>query len=138
MTTPRYDEVEDRPVSTDEDLLDRVEELLVGACRRQFWLMFLDERDRQLPVLMPCDVPPRPDAKAAKLGSFIRELGRSMDAAAVITVLERRGGPMLRDGDREWMRALDTAMRDSELRPRGPLLCFDDGVRWVAAEDYLV
>lgn len=138
MSAPRYDEVEDRPVGTDEELLDRVEDLLVGACRRQIWFMFLDARDCQLPVLLPCDVPVRPDDRADALGGFLQELGRSMDAAAVVTVLERRGGPTLRAEDREWLRTLEAAMRASGLRPRGPLLCFDDGVRWAAAEDYLV
>jgi len=138
MSAPRYDEIDDIPVSTDEDLLDRVEELLVGACRRQIWFMFLDARDCQLPVLLPCDVPVRPHEKADALAGFLRELGNSMDAAAAVTVLERRGGPMLGDEDRAWLRTLDAAMRESGLRPRGPLLCFDDGVRWAAAEDYLV
>lgn len=135
MSAPRYDDIEDVPVATDEQLLDRVEDLLLGACRRQFWLLFLDERDRQLPLLIPCDVPPRPDREAALLGEFIREVGRSVDAAKVVTVFERRGGPTLREPDREWLRHLRDAMRDSGLSPRGPLLCFDDGVRWIAMED---
>lgn len=135
MSAPRYDDLEDTPVATDEQLLDRVEDLLMGACGRQFWLMFLDDRDCQLPVLLPCDVPTRPDGEPAALGRFIREVGRSVDAAAVVAVFERRGGPTLGDPDRAWLRHLRDAMRESSLLVRGPLLCFDDGVRWIALED---
>jgi len=140
MPRPRFDDIADLPLTTDEAVLGRVDGLLVeGALRRQLWLLLLDEDDRQLPVLMPCDVPARP-AGLHTVG-FRRMVGMLADEFAVssiVVVLERPGPPRLSPGDRAWCALVDDACRAAGMRLRGPLLCHDGGTRWVAAEDYLV
>lgn len=137
MQTPRYEDTQQLPLTTDEQVLERVKLLVRNAMRRQLWLMFADGRDRQLPLLMPTDVPRSPeDADPANLARFIREVTDDLDADSIIVTLERRGGDEISDDDRAWFRLVRDACAMTELRLRGPLLCHTRGVRWVAAEDY--
>ncbi|PZQ89810.1 MAG: hypothetical protein DI534_08495 [Leifsonia xyli] len=136
MTIPRFDEVHDAPLVTDEQVLERATLLLDCAIRRQLWLMFLDADDRQLPLLMPCEVPRRPAPQ--HLANYARVLGdiaEEFEAAAIVAAYERCGGDALSDTDRAWLRLVRDACGVAVLPLRGPLLVHDDGVRWIAAED---
>jgi hypothetical protein len=139
MQTPNYEDTHEHPLITDEHVLERVQLLVRNAMRRQLWLMFADGDDRQLPVLMPTDVPRNPEgADPSHLARFIREVTDGLDAESIIVTLERRGSDEVTDDDREWFRLVRDACALAELRLRGPLLCHSRGVRWVAVEDYAI
>ncbi len=139
MPTPRYDDVADVSLATDEALLDRVRDLVEGAYRRQLWFMFLDEEQRQLPVLIPHDVPSRPSREHGEaVHAFIAHLVDGIRPAGIVVVLERPGPDDLRRGDREWFAVVDDACRVAGVVRRGPILAHDDGFRWIAGEDLLV
>jgi hypothetical protein len=134
-----FDEVHEQPLETDEQVLERVQELLRNGIRQQLWLMFLDGADRQLPLLMPTDIPRRPGQRdATDLARFIHGIIDEIDATSVVATLERRGSDTIGDDDREWFRLVRDACEMAEVKLRGPLLCHANGVRWVAAEDYVM
>jgi hypothetical protein len=139
MQTPRYEDTQEHPLTTDENVLERVKLLVHTAMRRQLWLMFADGDDRQLPLLMPTDVPRNPeDADPANLARFIREATDDLNADSIIVTLERRGSDEITEDDRAWFRLVHDACAMAELKLRGPLLCHTRGVRWVALEDYAI
>lgn len=134
MTIPRADAL--TPIPGDLDVLERVQALLGRGHRRQLWLMFVDDRHRQLPLLMPSDIPPLPrEHDEHSLADFIDSLVAMVDAHAVIVTLERRGDDAITDVDRRWLRLVREACRLAEVPLRGPLLAHGRGVRWIAAED---
>src|SRR5688572_28163806 len=61
MPTPNFNDVRDRPLATDEQLVPFLQSMLEGSYRRQVWVMLLDAEARPLPVLIPMDVPAEPD-----------------------------------------------------------------------------
>lgn len=137
MTVPSFDSIGHIPLVTDVDVVDRLGGMLDCAIRRQVWLMFLDEEDRQLPMIMPSYVPARPrKGDQVRLGAFIRGLVDEMEADAVVVTYERRAGPMLAEADRVWLRCLRDACLASGVRFRGPYLCHLGGVMQVAPDDY--
>mgnify|MGYP001260793952 CR=1 FL=1 len=137
MTYPRFDDVADVPLITDEHVLARVSTLVEGAYRRQLWLMFLDADQRQLPIVIPHDVPGSPSAEARReFPGFLQALVHELGAAAVVVVLERSGSDTLRRGDRDWFAVLADACAAAAVPLRGPVLCCDDGFRWIASEDF--
>lgn len=136
MTAPRYDDVCDDPLTTDESVLERARLLLGHAIRRQVWLMFLDDRDCQLPVLIPSYVPRRPNAQFRE--NFPQLLGvlfEDADADAMVVAYERRGDDELTESDRGWLTLIRDACASAAVSLRGPLLVHDGGVRWIAPED---
>ncbi len=137
MTVPPYEKIRDEHLQTDEQVLDRVRSLLPeGALRRQIWLMFLDEDHRQMPIIMPSYVPRTPDIHRKE--AFARAIGtifEEVDADSLIVVYERRGSDTISSADRRWLRHLRDACEISAIRMRGPILCHDRGMRWVAADD---
>ena len=138
MTTPHFDSVRDIPLLTDHDIVERLDTMLAGAVRRQGWLMFLDDDARQLPVLMPSALPPRPRKTDSKvLASLIGALAEDIDAEAVVVTYERRGATDLTNADKVWLRSLRDACIASSVSFRGPFLCHNDGVSQVAPDDYL-
>ena len=137
MKIPNYEETHEQPLTTDEHVLDRVTLLVRNALRRQLWLMFLDGDDRQLPVLMPTDVPANPGTTdASNLARFISGVNDELDATSIVVALERRGSDEISDDDRAWFRLVRDASGMAELKLRGPVLVHTRGVRWVAVEDY--
>lgn len=138
MTIPRFDDVRDAPLVTDEQVLERASLLLGHAVRRQLWLMFLDEEGRQLPLLMPSYVPRKPGP--GHLENYARVLGvlfEDAGAHAMVVAYERRGGDALLPPDRCWLALVRAACEEAAIPLRGPLLVHDDGVRWIAPEDVL-
>ena len=139
MTPQPYELARENPLTTDEQVLARVTDLIAHAIRRQVWLMFLDEEDRQLPLLMPSYVPRKPQRDAlGPFGEFLGSLVDEVDASSMVILFERIGGDTLSDSDREWFQLIHAACVAEGIRLRGLLLAHTRGVRWVAAEDYLL
>lgn len=133
------DQTIDHPISSDEQILERVDALIGRASRRQCWLLFIDERDVQLPILLPLeDYPSAPyGGNAEYLAGRIGELVESTGAAQVIIVWERRASAASTEADRVWARELAAACDVCEVRIRAQLISHRDGTRWFAADDYL-
>lgn len=132
MTIPNAETA--APVVTDEEVLERVTQLVHRAHIRQLWLLLLDEHGRQSPILPVVDLPANPD-ESDGFAEFLRALQEATGAVAVAPVLERPGPLELRPRDRAWLGMFAEAVAEAELRLRGPLLAHSRGVRWVAAED---
>lgn len=124
------------PLITDEDVLGRVSALVQRAHRRQFWFMFLDAEDRQLPVLPMMGVRARPDDLTARhLPDHLCMSMNETGAEQLIVVYERPGRAQLTVSDREWLRLVAAGCEVHEIVLRGPLLAYTHGVRWIAPED---
>ncbi|MFT4124227.1 MAG: hypothetical protein QM635_10380 [Microbacteriaceae bacterium] len=132
---PRYDDTIDQPLHTGEDILDRVRDLIGGACRAQTWLLFLDADDVQLPLLVPVDDLPgeREPLEAAR--GLLSALAEATEAAAVVAVIESPFTTALSDADRGWARALRDAAAAESLDLRAVLLSQRHGVRALGPDD---
>ena len=136
MKPPTYEDSTRIPLSTDALIQQRVATLIGKAIRRQLWVMFLDENDVQLPVLMPIDgVPTQPEGNE-RLPEILRQLVDSVGAHSVILVLERYASQELTGSDIAWARALHKAAEGADIGLRAILLSHRGGVRWVAQDDY--
>jgi hypothetical protein len=136
MPISPFDDVADVSLASDEALLERVQDLVEGAYRQQLWFMFLDDHDRQMPLLVPLDVPDRPgEEHSDPLGPFVAALVDEVRPRSVVVVLERPGPDTLTRGDREWFAVVDHACRAAGVVRRGPVLAHDDGFRWIAPDD---
>jgi hypothetical protein len=127
------------PLTSDELIEQRVSDLIGRACRRQLWLLFLDDRDVQVPLLMPTDdYPARPErSHVAELANGIREIMNAANASQLILVWERYAGGDLTAADRAWAQQLQNECTRIGVRVRAQLLSHKRGVRWIAPDDYL-
>jgi hypothetical protein len=136
---PDAADLHDLPLTTDDDVVERVRDLVGVAARRQFWLLLLDADDCQLPFVLPmADYPPSPDDGAPEVvagagAQFARELG----ASQVVVVWERRLSEVATPLDKAWARGVADAFRAEGVRLRGQLLSHRTGVRWLAPDEYL-
>ncbi|KQQ94386.1 hypothetical protein ASF62_09735 [Leifsonia sp. Leaf325] len=133
------DEATRRPITTDEQVLERVDALIGKAVRRQLWLLFIDAADRQIPLVIPmADHPAAPyGGRAEMLASRIADVVEKTGAAQIIVVWERRLRATSTEADRAWARELATACADVDVRIRAQLISHRDGTRWFAPDDYL-
>ncbi|MEO7121533.1 MAG: hypothetical protein ABI400_00090 [Lacisediminihabitans sp.] len=138
MAPAKYDEAKLVPLTTSALIEARVADLLGRAVQRQLWLLFLDENDVQLPLLVPLEgLPSRPpDQPDLTLQSMIRHFRESVGAHSFVFVLERYADATLTPPDIVWARALHRACDDAEVVLRGILVSHKRGVRWVAQDDY--
>jgi hypothetical protein len=136
MSVP-YEESQLLPLITDQDIERRVADLIGRANSRQLWLLFLDEFDIQLPLLIPIEgLPSEPtDEQADAVLERVRELMGEIGATAVITVLERYGTPALTMQDGAWVRALSHGCSNRGVTLRAQLLSHRTGVRWIGPEE---
>ncbi|PWC06043.1 hypothetical protein [Mycetocola zhujimingii] len=128
-----------QPLDTDELIEQRVSALIGRASRRQLWLLFLDDDDIQLPMLVPIDdfpVQPRP-ADVHALATGVAAIMESAGAVRVILVWERYAGADLSQLDRAWARQLSAECAAAGVPVRAQLLSHKRGVRWIAPDDYL-
>lgn len=138
MTIPNYDLSRTTNLTTDEHIVERLNSLLDGAIVRQVWLMFLDENDVQLPVIMPCYLPSKPDPDASRhFAKTLREFCDEVDAATAVITFERPGSRTVTARDRAWLRTLRAGCVAAQHPFRGPYLCHDGGVVSVPPDDYL-
>jgi sugar phosphate isomerase/epimerase len=136
MSVP-YEETQLMPLITDQDVERRVADLIGRANSRQLWLLFLDESDIQLPLLVPIEgLPSEPtDEQADAVLERVREVMGEIGATAVITVLERYGAPSLTMQDAAWVRALRRGCSRRGVTLRAQLLSHRTGVRWIGPEE---
>lgn len=126
------------PLLTDDALVDRIARLIGRACRRQLWLLFLDERSVMLPTLMPNDELPFPlgAEAAARVAGMLRQALAGTPIESVILVWERAGGPIATADDTESAAALGWACADAGVPVRAQLISHDFGVRLLGAEEF--
>jgi hypothetical protein len=128
-----FDQSAMTPLHTDAQLQERAARLVGRAVHRQLWIMFLDENDYQLPLLVPCDeLPDLPPEWPIPLGDFVDAAG----AAAIFVVLERYASEQLTAADLAWAKHVANSCTVASVDLRGILLSHRKGVRWVAADDY--
>ena len=137
--TINYSTAREHPLVTDELIEQRVSDLVGRACRRQLWLLFLDENDVQLPLLMPTDdFATRPDpAYVEALVRGIKAVMETAGAVQLIVVWERYSGPELTPLDKAWARDVGAGCAREGVLVRAQLLSYKRGVRWIAPDDYL-
>lgn len=126
------------PLITDTDIIDRVARLIGRACRRQLWLLFLDERSVMLPTLMPCDDLPSPlvGDVAERFACMLKQAAAGTPIESVILVWERPGGPIADETDRQSAAALAWACADEGVPVRAQLISHDFGVRGFGPEEF--
>jgi hypothetical protein len=125
------------PLTTDSQIQERVANLIGRANVRQLWLLFLDELDLQLPLLIPIDgLPALPsDEQTAEVIDRVREVMGEIGASSVIVVLERYAAANLTEQDRAWATSISRGCEASGVPLRAQLLSHRSGVRWIAADD---
>ncbi|WP_411721459.1 hypothetical protein [Mycetocola sp.] len=128
------------PLVSDELIERRVQALVGRACTRQVWMLFLDDRNVQLPLILPmADYPESPGGgNAQALAVSVKEILEVAEAAQVIFVWERYASDRLTPADCAWAEQLHRACVTAGVSVRAQLLSHKRGVRWIAAEDYLV
>ena len=75
------------------------------------------------------------DTVAELLARRLGEVVEAMDAAKVIFVWERPGGPAVTAADRTWASALGAACNATGVAVRAQLVLHERGVRWLSPED---
>ncbi|MET0932116.1 MAG: hypothetical protein ABWX56_00265 [Mycetocola sp.] len=140
MTDLNAETARNVPLVTDELIEHRVKAIVGRACTRQVWMLFLDERSIQMPLILPmADFPESPGGgHAEQFAGRVREIVDAIDAAQVIFVWERYAGDRLTQADCAWAEQLHRACVTAGVDVRAQLLSHKRGVRWIAAEDYLV
>ncbi|WP_166983119.1 hypothetical protein [Paramicrobacterium fandaimingii] len=127
-----------RPLVSDEQIEDRVADLIGRAIKRKWWILFLDENGVQLPMIVPVDGAPLVPDEAATEHSIegLRVIMDEIGAAEVILVWERPTGSTVTLPDRVWASSMARAARDRGIRVRAQLISHRTGVRWFAPDDY--
>ena len=126
------------PITSDDEIVERVSELLERATQRQVWMLFLDDEDVQLPLLIPIsDYPTSPgDDEAPAFAAHIGAVMRDVEAASVVIVWERYASAHATPSDRAWAAAMSEACADAGVRVRAQLLCHRTGVRLLDGVEY--
>jgi hypothetical protein len=138
MNPQPFASVENTPLSTDEQLLPFLTDLLEGASRRQVWVTLLDARHCPLPVLLPTDVASESDPDdVVGFADFVRCLAYEVRGSTLVTIFERPGPIGIVDRDRRWLRLLREACIDAGVPFRGPYLLIGDHVSAVPLDEYL-
>ncbi|RFA10961.1 hypothetical protein B7R54_18405 [Subtercola boreus] len=128
------------PLTTDAQLEDRVLALIGTAGHRQLWLMFLDNDDDQLPVVIPLDdLPRQPDrAETDVLVGHLAGILQQVAAVQLVLVWERPGKGKLTEPDRAWASAIALNCARRGVRLRAQLLSHTRGVTILDPADYAV
>jgi hypothetical protein len=128
------------PLTTDQDLVCRVDRLLDQDSRRHrsLWLLFLSGDGVQLPVVVPIDdVPERPDGLLVdNLCDVIAQvLDDAAPAGSAVVTLARPGDAATDDTDRHWFHALHAAALRRGAAIRLICLATPAGVRQLTIDD---
>jgi lysophospholipase L1-like esterase len=144
MTTPAAGDAPDldltAPLSTDQDVLRRVDWLVDQHSRRNrtLWLLFLSSNGVTLPVVVPIDgVPERPDPQFVGNMCFVIAdvLARQAPGGTAVVVLTRPGSESVDDTDRYWFRTIRDAAREHGASIRMLCLATPASVRQLTVRD---
>jgi hypothetical protein len=144
MTTPAAGDAPDldltAPLSTDQDVLRRVDWLVDQHSRRNrtLWLLFLSSDGVLLPVVVPIDgVPERPDPQLVGNMCFVIAdvLARQAPGGTAVVVLTRPGSESVDDTDRYWFRTIRDAAREHGASIRMLCLATPASVRQLTVRD---
>jgi protein gp37 len=130
MTTPPVDLP---PLTSDEDVLARIDAVVGPAGAQRLWLLFVNGDGRQSPAVVPISGLPRsPDRR--RLDSLERILTGlegelRADRGAVILTWERMGGDDAVPTDHEWAEELTDLCRTAQVPLRGVYLRTPGGVQ---------
>jgi hypothetical protein len=138
MKSLEFEEAQLQPLTSDDDIQERVSTLIGRANIRQLWLLFLDGDGVQLPLLVPIEgLPSKPTpAEAEDIVTTIGEIMQTVSASSVVFVWERYGSAQLTAQDAAWARSLHVACLVGNVRLRAMLLSHHSGVSWIAQSDY--
>ena len=137
MTIPRFNDVRDQPLTTDEQLVPFLQCMIEGSFRRQVWVMMLDDEARPLPVLIPTDVQAEPEPEDdIGFGDFLTCTALEVGQPTLVVTFERPGPSHVVDRDRRWLQVLYDACVRTGFRFRGTFLLVGDTVLSVPVEDY--
>lgn len=118
------------PLTTERDKAIRIRDLLAPACHpAQLWVLMLDERGYQTPILIPVsDLPDLPDV--AMVDALIDALSEEEQAGPLtaLFVLERLGSFGAGTVDHCWAAALGGACDRAGLPSAGIFLLSPGGV----------
>jgi len=118
------------PLRDERAILDRLAVVIQGAFRRQAWFLLLDAQRAQLPLVIPMDLPRRPEPDPdAGFGRILEALGTLDDVAEIVVVFERPGPDVVTDGDLAWLVGIDEAIGSARLPVHGPFLATSAGIR---------
>ena len=130
MTTPPVDLP---PLTSEEDVLARIDAVVGPASAQQLWLLFVDGEGRQSPAVVPISGLPRsPDRRRlASLERILAGLRGELraDRAAVILTWERTGGDDALPTDHRWAEELTDLCRTAQVPLRGVYLRTPGGVQ---------
>jgi lysophospholipase L1-like esterase len=144
MRTPAAGDAPDldltAPLSTDQDVLRRVDWLVDQHSRRNrtLWLLFLSSNGVTLPVVVPIDgVPERPDPQFVGNMCFVIAdvLARQAPGGTAVVVLTRPGSESVDDTDRYWFRTIRDAAREHGASIRMLCLATPASVRQLTVRD---
>jgi hypothetical protein len=130
--TPDFDLL--TPISTDADVLSRVDQLIDTDERRDrsLWLFFLTADGIQVPVVVPIDdmpIDPDPDT-VGSICHLVRDVLRdSVPGGSAVVTLVRDSGLIVSGPDRQWLTALRSAAASAGLPLRMLCLATRDGTR---------
>jgi hypothetical protein len=122
------------PLSTDAEVLNRVDQIISYQARRgrSLWLTFLAADAVLLPVIVPIDdlpAEPEPDA-ASCIGDLIaRVLKDAVPGGSAVMTLVRGAGRALTNSDQQWLLALHEAAAHADARIRMFCLATTDGIQ---------
>jgi hypothetical protein len=128
------------PLSTDQDVLRRVDRLVDQHSRRyrSLWLLFLSSDSVLLPVVVPIDgVPERPDPRFVGNMCFVIAdvLAHQAPGGTAVVVLTRPGSETVDDADRYWFRTIHGAAREHGASIRMLCLATQTSVRQLTVDD---
>jgi hypothetical protein len=128
------------PLSTDQDVLRRVDWLVDQHSRRNrtLWLLFLSSDGVLLPVVVPIDgVPKRPDPQIVGNICFVIAdvLAHQAPEGAAVVVLTRPGSETVDDTDRYWFRTIRGAALEHGASIRMLCLATQTSVRQLTVDD---
>ena len=137
-TPPRYSPL-DNPLRTDEEILDRIGQLIQPESRewRSLVLFFLDGAARTLPVVVPVDdVPEDPEPAIIENLCWIlsQVLGKQEPDASVVIMMTRPGEAKAAATDLIWRDRLASAAAGQGVRVRLICLATPDGLLTLSAD----
>ncbi|HWG02194.1 MAG TPA: hypothetical protein VG164_10170 [Trebonia sp.] len=134
MAIPLAREVLATPLTSDADVLDRIDAIISAEARRQrtLWLFFLDGAGLQSGVIVPIDgIPefPDPDLIGNVCSVVAQVLADTAADGSVVITLTRAGAADLGDNDSRWLSGLRRGMAAHLVPVRMLGLATPSGVR---------